>query len=1569
MLHTSSPRSRRQGVILLVVVSMLTLFAIVGLSFVMYAESEAKGSLYQREAQSEFRPDVDPDMLAAFALGQLIYDVPDDETGVYSAMRGHSLARSMYGQNDMLRWYDPTRPAEPNESVGAANLHAFNGVGRLRGYTHTQPPLAGQNDYNFINYTYYATDNFVRDPERLGMRANLNAPRGPFAGGFNVPYTYPDLNNMFLAAVKADGTVLLPSFHRPWTGIGALDPFNTAWTLDPQGLVKYQTLRPHRAYHGQAFPLPEIGGDVKQLVGTPGPNDSIWLDLGFPVRVSPEGIKYKPLFAFLVTDLDNRINLNVVGNIRGEGPNNTRQHRSNMGWGPWEVNIGKVLSAPDANLPIKAEWTNLFVGDSTRTWLGRYGLGPLVQPSANATVDAGRMAHFYGQADFDGSKSTSPFAPTDRFLFPGQPPAPPQSPFPYFVDPSGWDNGVNKPQYSERRDHPLLYDVMQPQGDDRRFALSNMEALLRYQDTGSPALTSELFQLCPTNFSDPTLGHRRRGLVTVRSFDVDTPGVVPWIYNLNNLTALNSPPIVNPDDPASADNPPAPVGTNFAFPDPTTARQPLFDASNNNGEFGGVDWRALTAALGRVDLNRPLAPYPHQGSGQRPPFGQPLTRDPQNAALMAPHNAFVANPADPQIVQQLNWAQEDRQRLARDIYRVLLAITGVSPPTPGRLTDEELRPRRWLAQLTVNIVDFLDEDEISLPFCFYGLDEQGKRIMNGGAPLVDINERSGTSAEDDDVQFPRYWVFGTELPRLVLNEVMAQTFDARPGYDSNNLAIPIRVFVELHNPFPARISTTVQQPDSFPVPLRIQPANMNAYSPYQVVVASRQQAPPGASAISPGIHNDNVLGSPSLDPAQLAIRCKTAVTDFAAPATMIRGNPANQPNWPGLPGQYGGLASPYVPASNVGNVADPQGAILLGPLPETGGQQSLADRDPFDSTGNPPNSRAIPDNTPVIRTNSLRYTRPFAPNAQDDERTAGLVVMLRRLANPHLPLDIRRALPNGEANPHYNPYITIDYLDRVQLRGTEHDRPLASVGRRQPYAAHRTQRSDQSSPPPAPPQDLRYTFGRPNATEPPSPDPYDWLVHHDRQLVSPFELLHVSGYQPYQLTQRFMMPNARFGHRVPWFDEGRAATESHRLFRAFEFLQTGSRAAGVVAGGRVPGRININTVWDPETILALVDEQQSNFFHNPAQPDAFAAQIFQSLVSSRTPNAQLGVQDRPFWGLGLGKYMAADAQFATASGLTDSILRLQVNSGPLQTAGAHPYQWFEALNKIANKITTRSNVFAVYLTVGFFEVAPNGENFRPVKLGAEIGKAANRHVRHRMFAIVDRTCLSVATAVTELSQNVIVNPVQPPQQPPPTMVPLSSRRGVTPSGFDWNITGGSTIIVGVGENQEVVVVRSDGRAVFRKSHPAGTPVSLPNVPGEAPYFLKTSSVETNPLNVTQAWVSVPALTGTNQDVSGECDGVAWQIRPGTPLLLGTGAAQEYVRVQAVQFVPPGPNNPTPLARLQLNLSNPQPFPPKRLPGEPFAISNTLLGNPGPQPQFSPRQAPYSAVVRYLSIIQ
>jgi hypothetical protein len=81
---------------------------------------------------------------------------------------------------------------------------------------------------------------------------------------------------------------------------------------------------------------------------------------------------------------------------------------------------------------------------------------------------------------------------------------------------------------------------------------------------------------------------------------------------------------------------------------------------------------------------------------------------------------------------------------------------------------------------------------------------------------------------------------------------------------------------------------------------------------------------------------------------------------------------------------------------------------------------------------------------------------------------------------------------------------------------------------------------------------------------------------------------------------------------------------------------------------------------------------------------------------------------------------------------------------------SHPYRRFEMLTKMFNNITNRSNTFAVFLTVGYFEVlqdltgtAATNPYFGHYRLlGQEIGRADGRHKRHRMFAIVDRSTIA-----------------------------------------------------------------------------------------------------------------------------------------------------------------------------------------------------------------------------------
>jgi hypothetical protein len=73
-----------------------------------------------------------------------------------------------------------------------------------------------------------------------------------------------------------------------------------------------------------------------------------------------------------------------------------------------------------------------------------------------------------------------------------------------------------------------------------------------------------------------------------------------------------------------------------------------------------------------------------------------------------------------------------------------------------------------------------------------------------------------------------------------------------------------------------------------------------------------------------------------------------------------------------------------------------------------------------------------------------------------------------------------------------------------------------------------------------------------------------------------------------------------------------------------------------------------------------------------------------------------------------------------------------------------PHFRYQGLSRLANLLTTHSNVFAVWITVGYFEVEPNpggADAAHPdgFRLGREVGSMTGETKRHRGFYIIDRS--------------------------------------------------------------------------------------------------------------------------------------------------------------------------------------------------------------------------------------
>jgi hypothetical protein len=579
-------------------------------------------------------------------------------------------------------------------------------------------------------------------------------------------------------------------------------------------------------------------------------------------------------------------------------------------------------------------------------------------------------------------------------------------------------------------------------------------------------------------------------------------------------------------------------------------------------------------------------------------------------------------------------AVADRQQLAQDIFDVLRKVTGAvdifaNPAlraTFGPVTPE-YQALRWLAQLSVNVVDYIDEDDYSTPFRW--------------DPL---NTTPGDFG----------WVFGVELPRLTLNEAYAQldndNSDASVHTPTGRFAsLPYRmnVWLELHNPLPtetfpgrhthsnpnAQLQLAMQGNPTVPVYQLVltnpklfsralaDPANVTGDPSFPATIASVGGAVWAANVVTITTtvpHTFTVGQGVVIQGVGVAGYNGTfQITSVPTPTTFTYNNPA------ALGPSGGGTATPvaYSVVNNWGlnpalHIVRPANGAYSGPNGGVAGFYVLGAQPPADPN-NPAqhyvNAADDPNFPRTLLSTQMSYPVPLAAVTGVPNTMPSVDVVLRRLACPHLPPN-----NNPAAGPLYNPYITTDMVELVGTNNAattqvwDSRRFLAgappagdndnaglvaranrrSFGRLQPYAAGPT--LQRQNPITLPANQPPNTFFQQNAREAAVPPPanipagdtlktsFDWLTHPDRELISPMELLNVSGVKPHELTQFFMrnctqtLSNYASPHLVSW------TSGDGRLYRFFEFVTTGGRQGGYCVNGRVPGKININT-WAPPT--------------------------------------------------------------------------------------------------------------------------------------------------------------------------------------------------------------------------------------------------------------------------------------------------------------------------------------------------------------------------------------------------
>ena len=87
--------------------------------------------------------------------------------------------------------------------------------------------------------------------------------------------------------------VHVPGFNPMWDGT-FVDNYNSQGAATADGICDYQW---------------DVDNDGD------GQTDSVWVDLGLPVRSTADGRQYKPLVAILCVDMDGRLNLNAHGSL------------------------------------------------------------------------------------------------------------------------------------------------------------------------------------------------------------------------------------------------------------------------------------------------------------------------------------------------------------------------------------------------------------------------------------------------------------------------------------------------------------------------------------------------------------------------------------------------------------------------------------------------------------------------------------------------------------------------------------------------------------------------------------------------------------------------------------------------------------------------------------------------------------------------------------------------------------------------------------------------------------------------------------------------------------------------------------------------------------------------------------------------------------------------------------------------------------------------------------------------------------------------------------------------------
>ena len=238
-------------------------------------------------------------------------------------------------------------------------------------------------------------------PNQTGLdilAAYLTNPNSP-----NEDYDAPDIDNMYLSgSVRQEVPVgsgvyeirTIPSFHRDSLYIdqqgGAATPddfrqFSFRPVYISSGGNPASGSTANADYDSKVSASGMLTASTRNDVGNldvdntnDGTNDSVWIDIGLPVQTDDQGRRFRPLVAYHIIDMDNRLNINAHGSyVDQELP--AGSIRRGGSYGVAEVSLSGALTA--------AEYTDLLAA--------RSGIGDL-DSMGNPTTVPGSLNNSLG---------------------------------------------------------------------------------------------------------------------------------------------------------------------------------------------------------------------------------------------------------------------------------------------------------------------------------------------------------------------------------------------------------------------------------------------------------------------------------------------------------------------------------------------------------------------------------------------------------------------------------------------------------------------------------------------------------------------------------------------------------------------------------------------------------------------------------------------------------------------------------------------------------------------------------------------------------------------------------------------------------------------------------------------------------------------------------------------------------------------------------------------------------------------------------------------------------------------